>query len=99
MKKQLSNYAITAEHRGDTNSHYQNTLYTGDVTERIKVLKSVGQRGLAYLCAKTHGLEEEAEAIAASLPPDQVIIMLILHFNVFRSTFNQILVNLSLDAE
>ncbi|XP_063689653.1 coatomer subunit alpha-like [Bolinopsis microptera] len=61
-----------AEHRGDTNSHYQNTLYTGDVAERVKVLKSVGQRGLAYLCAKTHGMEEEAESIAASLPAEQI---------------------------
>ena len=38
------------------------------------MLKSVGQRGLAYLCAKTHGMEEEAESIAASLPAEQVTI-------------------------
>ena len=33
----------TAEIRKDVSSQYHNALYTGDVAERIKVLKSVGQ--------------------------------------------------------
>lgn len=35
--------ALTAEIRKDVSSQYQNALYTGDVQERIKILKAVGQ--------------------------------------------------------
>lgn len=33
-----------AEVRGDTMSRFHNALYLGDVDERIKILKEVGQR-------------------------------------------------------
>ncbi|XP_067949452.1 coatomer subunit alpha-like isoform X2 [Watersipora subatra] len=56
-----------AEIRKDTSGHYQNALYLGDVSERVKILKSCGQKSLAYLTAATHGLEEAAE-IADSFP-------------------------------
>ncbi|KAI9366723.1 coatomer WD associated region-domain-containing protein, partial [Zopfochytrium polystomum] len=49
--------------RGDVMSRYHNGLYLGDVEDQISVLKEVGQSPLAYLAAKTHGLEEEANAI------------------------------------
>ncbi|KAF6023984.1 COPA [Bugula neritina] len=56
-----------AEIRKDTSGHYQNALYLGDVTERVKILKSCGQKSLAYLTAATHGMEEAAE-LAESFP-------------------------------
>jgi len=34
---------ILAEIRKDVSGHLHNALYTGDVAERIKVLKQVGQ--------------------------------------------------------
>ncbi|XP_064393238.1 coatomer subunit alpha-like isoform X1 [Halichondria panicea] len=56
-----------AEIRKDVSSQYQNALFTGDVKERVKVLRAVGQESLAYLTAATHGLTEESEALAESL--------------------------------
>ena len=56
-----------AEIRKDISGQFHNALYLGDVEERIKILKAVGQTPLAYLTAATHGLTEEAEAIAATL--------------------------------
>ncbi|KAJ1558601.1 hypothetical protein HK096_009300, partial [Nowakowskiella sp. JEL0078] len=44
-------------------SRYHNALYLGDVEDQIKMLREVGQYQLAYLTAKTHGLEEEAASI------------------------------------
>lgn len=55
-----------AEVRGDTMSRFHNALYLGDVDERIKILKEVGQLQLAYLTAKSHGLHDEAASIAAA---------------------------------
>ncbi|KAI9338024.1 coatomer protein alpha subunit [Pilaira anomala] len=45
---------------------FQNAVYLGDVEERIRLLKDVGQLPLAYMTAKTHGLNELAESILAS---------------------------------
>ncbi|KAK0050417.1 coatomer subunit alpha [Biomphalaria pfeifferi] len=52
-----------AEIRKDTSGHYQNALLLGDVAERVKILKTCGQKSLAYLTAATHGLQEEAEEL------------------------------------
>ncbi|KAJ3386096.1 hypothetical protein HDU84_001799 [Entophlyctis sp. JEL0112] len=66
-----------AELRGDMMSRYHNSLYLGDIDEQVRLLKEVGQcegfemnarlnktvAPLAYLAAKTHGLEEEAAEI------------------------------------
>lgn len=70
LKKMLK----IAELRKDTSGQFHNALYLGDVRERIKILKSVGQTPLAYLTAKTHGLTSEADEIAASLglPADEL---------------------------
>ena len=35
--------SFLAEIRKDVSSHYHNALFTGDVAERIKLLRSVGQ--------------------------------------------------------
>ncbi|KAJ3014266.1 UNVERIFIED_CONTAM: hypothetical protein HDU68_000356 [Siphonaria sp. JEL0065] len=62
LKKMLK----IAELRGDPMSRYHNALYLGDVEEQVRLLKEVGQSPLAYLAAKTHGLEDEAASILAA---------------------------------
>ena len=59
-----------AEIRKDTSGHFQNALYLGDAKERVKILQNCGQDSLAYLTAKTHGLDEEAEAVKANMPEE-----------------------------
>ncbi|XP_028409104.1 coatomer subunit alpha-like [Dendronephthya gigantea] len=63
-----------SEIRKDVSGQYHNALYAGDVEERVKLLKSLGQGSLAYLTAATHGLEEESENIKSefSLDPEKV---------------------------
>lgn len=56
-----------AEIRKDTSGQFHNALFLGDVEERVKILRSVGQAPLAYVTAATHGLTDEAEKIAAQL--------------------------------
>ena len=53
-----------SEMRSDVMGQFHNALYLGDVSERVKVLEQVGHYPLAYLTAKTHGLEEDASRIA-----------------------------------
>ncbi|RGB25538.1 coatomer WD associated region-domain-containing protein [Rhizophagus diaphanus] len=55
-----------AELRNDNMSRFHNSLFLGDVEERVRLLKEVGQLPLAYLTARSHGLMEEAESILAS---------------------------------
>ncbi|KAI9098808.1 coatomer WD associated region-domain-containing protein [Phlyctochytrium arcticum] len=62
MKKML----LIAKKRNDTMSRYHNAVFLGDVEEQLSVFKEVGQLPLAYLTAKTNGLEEEAAAILAA---------------------------------
>ncbi|KAI0064361.1 coatomer subunit alpha-2 [Artomyces pyxidatus] len=52
-----------AEARGDPMSRFHNALYAGDVPGRIAVLREVGLYPLAYLTAKTNGLEDLATEI------------------------------------
>jgi len=59
LKKMLK----IAEMRNDPLSRFHNALYLGDVEEQLKILKDVGQYGLAYALAKTMGYEEEAQLI------------------------------------
>ncbi|KAI0327228.1 coatomer subunit alpha-2 [Cubamyces sp. BRFM 1775] len=49
-----------ADARGDPMSRFHNALYAGDVHGRIAVLKEVGMYSLAYLTAKTNGLDDVA---------------------------------------
>jgi coatomer protein complex subunit alpha (xenin) len=56
-----------AEIRKDISSQFHNALYLGDVEERVRVLNGAGQGPLAYLTAVTHGLNEQAQTIAAAL--------------------------------
>ncbi|KAA1472048.1 Coatomer, alpha subunit [Dentipellis sp. KUC8613] len=52
-----------ADARGDPMSRFHNALYAGDVVGRIAVLREVGMYPLAYLTAKTNGLDELASEI------------------------------------
>ena len=54
-----------AEVRKNHSAHYQTALYLGDVEERVKILKNVGQKSLALVTAETHGLNEQAEELKA----------------------------------
>ncbi|KAJ6225704.1 hypothetical protein RDWZM_004249 [Blomia tropicalis] len=60
-----------AEIRKDTSAQFHNALFLGDVEERVRILKNCGQASLAYLCAATHGLEEEAESLKSLLDPEK----------------------------
>ncbi|NXA57223.1 COPA protein, partial [Nothocercus julius] len=59
------------EIRKDMSGHYQNALYLGDVSERVRILKNCGQKSLAYLTAATHGLDEEAESLKETFDPEK----------------------------
>ncbi|THH21133.1 hypothetical protein EW146_g328 [Bondarzewia mesenterica] len=52
-----------ADARGEPMSKFHNALYAGDVPGRIAILREVGMYPLAYLTAKTNGLEELAVEI------------------------------------
>ncbi|RWS09241.1 coatomer subunit alpha-like protein [Dinothrombium tinctorium] len=62
-----------AEIRKDTSGQFQIALFLGDVLERVKILKNCGQTSLAYLCAVTHGIEEEAEPLKATFSPEKIL--------------------------
>lgn len=62
-----------AEMRGDVMSVIHNSLYLGDVEERVKVLESTGQLYLAYTLAKTHGLTDTTERIAGLLDVSKIV--------------------------
>lgn len=72
--EKLSKMQKIADARGDPMSRFQNALYAGDVLGRINVLKDVGLHPLAYLTAKTNGLDEVASEIleAAGLSESDV---------------------------
>ncbi|KAG6890249.1 hypothetical protein C0992_002658 [Termitomyces sp. T32_za158] len=59
----LSKMQKIADARGDPMSRFHNALYAGDVKGRISVLRDVGLHPLAYLTAKTNGLDELAAEI------------------------------------
>lgn len=56
-----------AEMRSDVMGRFHNALYLGDIPERFRILQESGQHALAYVTAKTHGMEEEAAALAEEI--------------------------------
>ncbi|KAJ9518428.1 hypothetical protein QJQ45_018452 [Haematococcus lacustris] len=56
-----------SEMRGDVMGRFHNALYLGDVREQLRILEESGQLPLAYVCAASHGLDEEAERIGQNL--------------------------------
>ncbi|KAK3079402.1 hypothetical protein LTS18_004943, partial [Coniosporium uncinatum] len=73
-QEKLQRMAKIAEHRGDMTARFQNALYLGDVENRIEMFKEIDLYPLAYMTAKTHGLEEECQSIleASGLTEDQI---------------------------
>ncbi|KAK9066647.1 hypothetical protein SSX86_013970 [Deinandra increscens subsp. villosa] len=63
----LSKMMKIAEVKNDVMGQFHNALYLGDVKERIKILENAGHLPLAYATAKTHGLDDVAEDLAAKL--------------------------------
>jgi len=53
--------------RQDIMGRYHNALLLGDAAERVKVLDDSGNRALAYISAKLHGLEDEAARIQIAI--------------------------------
>lgn len=56
-----------AEMRADVMARFHNSLYLGEVPERVRLLQEAGQLPLAYITAVTHGLTDVAQSLAAQL--------------------------------
>ncbi|KAH9606042.1 hypothetical protein KSS87_006679 [Heliosperma pusillum] len=56
-----------AEVKNNVMGQFHNALYLGDVQERVKILETAGHLPLAYVTAKTHGLDDVADRLAAEL--------------------------------
>lgn len=72
----LARMAKIAEHRGDFTSRFHNALYLCEIEDRIQLLKEVDLYPLAYMTAKSHGLNEECQAIleATGVTEDQLTV-------------------------
>lgn len=72
-QSKLARMAKIAEHRGDFTARFQNDLYLGEV-DRVQMFKEVDLYPLAYMTAKSCGLEDECQAIleATGLTEDQI---------------------------
>ncbi|KAI9801671.1 MAG: hypothetical protein M1833_002353 [Piccolia ochrophora] len=73
-EEKLTRMAKIAEHRGDFTARFQNALYLNDVDNRIQMFKEIDLYPLAYMTAKSHGMDEECESIleACGLTEDQI---------------------------
>jgi coatomer protein complex subunit alpha (xenin) len=63
-----------AEHRGDMTSRFQNSLYLDDVENRIEMFKELDLYPLAYMTAKSNGLDTSEILEAAGVTEDQISI-------------------------
>jgi|AntAceMinimDraft_5_1070358.scaffolds.fasta_scaffold17953_2 coatomer protein complex subunit alpha (xenin) len=73
-KEKLAKMLKISEMRSDVMGQFHNALYLGDVRERVKILETSGHYPLAYLTAKTHGLEEDAARLEESLTESGVAV-------------------------
>lgn len=69
-EKLMHHYAITGQMEKlkkieikNVNERFSQTLLTGDIRERVKILAETGQVALAYASAKLHGLEDFVETL------------------------------------
>ena len=53
--------------RGDIMGRYHNALLLGDAAERVAVLETSGNLPLAYICARIHGLTDDAERLKITI--------------------------------
>ncbi|TIB38407.1 hypothetical protein E3P86_01655 [Wallemia ichthyophaga] len=60
-----------ADMRGDQMSRFHNSLYLGDAEARARILIDVGMLPLAYMTAKSNGLNDLADEIAGMKGVDQ----------------------------
>jgi coatomer subunit alpha len=65
--KDLQMMSKIATMRKDNLSRFHNSLLLGDVETRVQVLEDSGQISLAYVTAKTHGLEDKAKQLESIL--------------------------------
>lgn len=56
----------------NTESVFHNSMLLGNVEERVSILADAGQVGLAYVLAKNHGLQEQANALAEDMTEEQL---------------------------
>lgn len=61
--EKLTKMSKIAEMRGDLMSKFHNSIFLGDAAGRASVLRDVGLEPLAYLTAKTNGLDDLAQDI------------------------------------
>lgn len=73
--KLLSHYVVTGDQESlkqlefeDPIKSFNQTLFTGDIEKRIKILAEVGQVSLAYATAKLHGITKYVEALENAVP-------------------------------
>lgn len=73
-RDKLNRMQKIAEHRGDMTARFQNSLYLGDVENRIEMFKELDLYPLAYLTAKAHGMDDEAASLLelSGLTEDQI---------------------------
>ncbi|PRP73576.1 coatomer protein complex [Planoprotostelium fungivorum] len=65
--EKLKKMAKHAEIRNDVMSRFHNSLYLGDVRERIRILEEVGQLPLALASATVHDVQDSIDSISAKL--------------------------------
>ncbi|WBW72142.1 coatomer alpha subunit Cop1 [Schizosaccharomyces osmophilus] len=63
--EKLSKMAMIAQKRNDALSLFQNSLYMNDIEARINMFVDANMCPLAYLTAKSNGLEEKAHEVLA----------------------------------
>lgn len=73
-EEKLAKMLKISEMRSDVMGQFHNALYLGDVRERVKILEASGHYPLAYLTAKTHGLEEDAVRLEETLTESGVAV-------------------------
>lgn len=69
--ERLGKMATIAEHRGDYSALIQNTLYNNDIKKRCQVFIEGGMYPLAYILAKSNGLDELAAQILQEAEVDE----------------------------
>ncbi|XP_058098700.1 coatomer subunit alpha-1-like isoform X2 [Magnolia sinica] len=65
--EKLSKMLRIAEIKNDVMGQFHNSMYLGDIRERVKILENCGHLPLAYVTASVHGLTEVTDRLAAEL--------------------------------
>ncbi|BFZ56746.1 hypothetical protein PYCC9005_003794 [Savitreella phatthalungensis] len=71
-KQKLQKMARIAASRGDFTAQFQNSLYLGDAAARVETFRQAGMYSLAYLTAKSHGLDTEDILAEAGVTEEQI---------------------------